>query len=141
MRDRRAELDGEVVAISFAPIEALRPWRDDLGLPFPALVDADRAAYRAYGLERASVARVWLSPKVWRAYARLLLRGEHFRPIRQDSLQLGGDVVVAPDGTIAWAYRSAGPEDRPGVARLAAEMQRAARAGVGGHERGESDGD
>ena len=31
----------------------------------------------------------------------------------EDTLQLGGDVVIGPDGRIRFLYRSEGPDDRP----------------------------
>jgi hypothetical protein len=90
--------------------------------------DPDRAAYRAFGFGRASVARVWLDPRVWRRYARLLRAGRRLHRPAQDPQQLGGDVVLDADGRVAWLRRSRGPEDRPPAGELLAALA-AARGG------------
>jgi len=102
-----------------------------LDIPFPVLVDADRDAYRAWGLRRSSVAGVWLDPRVWQRYAALLVRGE--RPGRPgaDTLQLGGDFVVDRDGIVAYA-RPQQRDDRPPVLALVSELERAATRSVPG---------
>lgn len=97
-----------------------------LEVPFPVLVDLDREAYQAWGLERAKWTTVYLDPKVWRSYARKLLAGQ--RPPRggRDTLQLGGDFVVAPDGLVAYS-RPQEADDRPPVGELLTALERAAR--------------
>ena len=89
----------------------------DLDARFAVLVDLDREAYAAWGLRRSSVAGVWLDPRVWASYARLMLRGERIRALGRDTLQLGGDFVIAPDGHVAYA-RPQQCDDRPPVAVL-----------------------
>jgi hypothetical protein len=46
---------------------------------------------------------------------RRLRAGRRPRLPPADTLQLGGDFVVNPEGRVACAYRSAGPDDRPSV--------------------------
>ena len=125
MRDRLDEFghDTEVVLVTFTDPSELVSYRAKTGLPFPILVDADRSVYRAYGFGRASTRRVW-SPAVLRTYARLLRRdgvGALERPT-EDTRQLGGDMVIAPDGTLAWGFWSEGPDDRPTVDALIAAV-------------------
>src|SRR5262245_11357335 len=98
-----------------------------LELQFPVLVDLDRTAYTAWGLRRGSFARVWLDPTVWLAYARLLASGERLRRAGRDTLQLGGDFVVGPGGTIAYS-RPQSADDRPPVAELLEAVELSARA-------------
>lgn len=97
-----------------------------LDLPWPVQVDLDRVAYRTWGLRRAAFRTVWLDPGVWARYGSLLLGGERLRRLGSDTLQLGGDFVVDPDGVIAWA-RPQQADDRPPVGVLLAELERAAR--------------
>lgn len=96
-----------------------------LDVPFPVLVDANRDAYRAWGLRRSSVAGVWLDPRVWKRYASLLAHGE--RPGRpgEDTLQLGGDFVLDRGGIVTYA-RPQQRDDRPAAPALLAELERAA---------------
>ena len=98
----------------------------DLDLPWPVLVDLDRVAYHAWGLRRAAFRTVWLDPRVWGRYARLLLAGQRLQRLGRDSLQLGGDFVIGPDGVVTWA-RPQRADDRPPVGVLLDELERAAR--------------
>ncbi len=132
MLDEREALGVRVVVVSFAPPPSLRAYRKRFGLDGAVLLsDAGRAAYTAFGFGRASRRRVRLDPRVWRRYAELLGRGRRPEPPGEDVLQLGGDVLCGPDGTVAWVYRSDGPEDRPAVAAI-----RRARMAAGGHGTG-----
>ncbi len=96
-----------------------------LDVPYPVLVDGDRAAYRAWGMRRSGVAGVWLDPRVWARYAGLVVRGERVRRLGRDTLQLGGDFVVGPDGIVTYA-RPQRRDDRPPVAELLRELRVAA---------------
>ncbi len=127
MRDRLDELghDTDIALITFSDPEHLGPYQELHDLPFPILVDSDRSAYRAFGLGRASLGRVW-GWRTMRRYGQILREtgiGRLTRPT-EDTRQLGGDFVVAPDGTLAWGFWSAGPDDRPSVDDLIAQVRR-----------------
>jgi hypothetical protein len=124
VRDRIDDLGGAAVAlVTFTRQRNLRGYRSRLGLPFPVLADEDRSVYRAYGFGRASLLRVW-SPSVLAEYGRLLRAGRRLRRPTEDTRQLGGDVVVGPDGRIAYLRRSSGPDDRPPVDELVEAVAR-----------------
>ena len=119
LRQHSAEfesLSARIALISLGPALGARAWLEETGAPFTLLLDPDRAAYRAYGLD-ASLSRSW-GPKVWWQYARLLLSGRKWRGIQGDSGQLGGDFIVDTNGIIQLAYRSHDPTDRPSVSQL-----------------------
>lgn len=126
MRDRLDEFgtDTAVVLVTFTDPDNLTDYIVRNMLPFPVLTDPDRSAYEAYGFGRGSISRVW----GWRAgrrYLELLARGR-WRDVRrptEDTLQLGGDVVIAPDGTLAWGFWGAGPDDRPSVDEIIAAVE------------------
>lgn len=118
MSARHAEFgqSTRLALVTFTTTDQLDRYRQVTPTAFPVLLDQDRAAYRAYGLGRGSRTRVW----GWRAarrYAELLAAGgiRRLRRPTEDTLQLGGDFVVAPDGTLAWSHHGAGPDDRPSV--------------------------
>jgi hypothetical protein len=90
------------------------------------LVDADRSAYRAWGLDRGSFLTVWGDPGVWRRYASALARGARLRRPGTDTLQLGGDFVVDRAGTVVYS-RPQRRDDRPPVAELLRALERAAK--------------
>jgi hypothetical protein len=115
----REELGVRVVVVGFAAPESLAAYRRRQGLDeLLVLSDPQRRAYRAFGFDRGSVARVWLDPRVWRRYAQLIRRGRRIERSKEDTLQLGGDVLVDPDGRVRWIHTSRGPEDRPTIATL-----------------------
>ena len=126
MSERRAELPGRVLVVSFAIPELLAAYERELGLDLPLYCDPERELYRALGFGRASFARAWLDPRVWGRYAGLLARGRRLHRPEQDTLQLGGDVVFDADTRLRWRYASRGPEDRPSVDALIAALIRAA---------------
>lgn len=126
----RDELGLRVAVVGFADQQALARYQQSLGLGDTiVLADPGRASYRAFGFGRGSVNRVWLDPRVWARYLSLVARGRRLAAPEQDTLQLGGDVLVRADGRIGWIYRSRGPEDRPSVAEIAAGRRAAAAAG------------
>ena len=122
MSDRREELGAGPVCITFASPALLAAFERDLDLRIALYGDPERAAYRAFGMRRGSLARVWLHPRVWWEYARLLARGRRVAGVEQDTLQLGGDAVIGSDGRLRWIYHSRGPEDRPSVEELIAAI-------------------
>lgn len=120
MRHRHSELreaGAQVAVVSFAQGKALEHYARGLDLPFPVLSDPDREAYRAYGLEKGSVWRIFGPRTIW-AYVALIARGRLFRGIQADPFQLGGDFVIDAGGVVRFAYRSAEPTDRPSAERL-----------------------
>jgi len=122
-----------VVVIAFAARESLAGYQHRQRLDhIHVLSDPDRRAYRAFGLGRGTVLRVWLDPRVWARYAQLILRGHRPEPAHEDTLQLGGDALIGADGRIAWIYRSRGPEDRPSLARIQAALNHLRAGGDAG---------
>lgn len=117
-------LGGEVLVVSFAPPALLAMYQRESPLPFPVVADPTRAAYQAFGLERASWGELLRGGVLW-GYLRLMLRG--WMPKRrqegQDVLQLGGDFVLDAQRRLVYAHRSAEPTDRPAVEELLRAVQ------------------
>ena len=121
MLQQRERLAVRVVVVGFAEPLSLRAYQQRQGIgQLLVLADPDRRAYRAFGLGRGRFARVWLDPRVWARYLRLILAGARPEPAHEDPLQLGGDALIDADGRITWIYRSRGPEDRPTISQIAA---------------------
>ena len=129
VQSRRDELERVGAAVLFVAFDRPKRLREsllaDVDLVVPLLVDESRAAYRAWGLRRSSVAGVWLDPLVWWRYVSLVARGARLRSVGEDTLQLGGDFVIDPEGTVHWA-RPQRRDDRPPVAELVREIRAAA---------------
>lgn len=125
-RDRLAAAGAEAVFVVHDEPAAVRAGLlDGLDVGFPVLVDLERRAYHDWRLRRASFASIWLSPPVWRQYARLLRTGERLRRTGRDTRQLGGDFVIGRDGTLAYA-RPQEADNRPPVGVLLAAVEQAA---------------
>jgi len=113
-----------VVVIAFAQPNSLVAYQHRQRLDHVLLLsDPERRAYAAFGLGRGSVLRVWLDPRVWARYLQLMIRGRRPERAHEDTLQLGGDMLIDADGRIGWIYRSRGPEDRPSVTDIQAALR------------------
>ncbi len=118
--------------VSFAEPATLELYTRASPYPFEFYGDHEREAYAAFGFCRGSIARVWLDPRVWMASARGVSRGGHTGLPSEDTLQLGGDVLVDAEGIVTWVYPSDGPDDRPDVDEiLAGAVARANGNGAG----------
>ncbi len=132
MGDRLADFPETtiVAVVTFASRGVASAYRRRNELAFSVLVDGSRTSYRAFGLGRGSVWRVW-GVRALRRYIEIV-RSEGLWGLRRptdDTLQLGGDFVVAPDGTLAWGFWGEGPHDRPEVDDLVAAVSKAVTPG------------
>lgn len=117
-KDRIEAVGADVLFVAFDEPDQLRTkLTAGVDLAFPFAYDPSRESYRAWGLGRAPWWKIWLDPNVWRTYARLLAAGERLRGGGADALQLGGDFIIATDGTVAYS-RPQSRDDRPPVGEL-----------------------
>jgi peroxiredoxin len=82
------------------------------------LSDPGREAYRAYGLERATLWQTFLSHRVWQSNRRLKReRGwnTELPPAGQDAMQMAGTFVIGRDGRIRLPYYYDDTADHPPV--------------------------
>jgi len=119
LRQHTSDLEAlktNVVIISFGSPYNAQLWEKETQSKFTLLLDPERNAYRAYGLER-SMLRSW-GLNTFLTYSRLMLRGRKWRGIQGDSGQLGGDFILNTNGIVRLAYYSRDPSDRPSVSHL-----------------------
>ena len=98
--------------------EAARAFCEDRAPGQLCLSDPGREAYRAYGLERASIWQTFLSWRVWLSNKRLKReRGwsTELPPAGQDAMQLAGTFVIGMDGRIRLPYYYDDIADHPPV--------------------------
>lgn len=109
-------LNSEVVTISFGIDYWARMWLQETESPFPFLVDPEREAYHAFGLQ-SSIVRSWMPQNLW-YYAKATLQGREKFGKRGDPHQLGGDFIIDSQGIVRLAHPSKEPTDRPDVEKL-----------------------
>lgn len=120
MRRREEELQRlnvEVAVVTFEEKAAVERYLSDTGLSWPILLDAERSLYAAYEIERGGVWDVW-GPASWGTYLKLLLKGRRLRKPTGDVQQLGGDVLVDPQGVVRLRHVTANPADRPEISSI-----------------------
>ena len=86
-------------------------------LEWPLLLDRDRHLYAAYGMGQGS----WwalLNPVAIAGYVRLLITGTKLGKPGEDVRQMGGDILIDPDGIVRLHHVSSNPHDRPSVRQL-----------------------
>jgi hypothetical protein len=115
----------DVVVVTFE-----EPWRaaayvEQSRLPWPLLLDEERKLFHAYGMGRGRT----LDVMGWDACIMslgLLLRGRRLRWPTGDVFQLGGDVLIDPDGRVRLHHVGRGPADRPAISDIveAAHVER-----------------
>lgn len=92
-------------------------YADETGIEWPILIDQTRLLYRAYGMFAGGFWDIW-GPSTWWAYVKELAKGRLPRASRSDLRQLGGDVLIDPEGFVRFHYVGRGPADRPSVDTL-----------------------
>ena len=117
------KLDIQVVVVTFQSGSVLEAYVRETRFEWPILIDSSLGMYQAYGMDRGH----WWSifgPLAWWAYVKLLLLGRRLRMPSGDVSQLGGDVIIDPEGIIRLHHVSAGPGDRPTIHGLLDTVRR-----------------
>ena len=91
------------------------------------LIDPSRSLYRSFEMDRGSFWAVW-GLQNWGAYFKLMARGRMPRRPHNDVNQLGGDVLVDPDGTVRLHHVGRGPADQPSIHSLLAAVRAGAKS-------------
>lgn len=119
MRGRYEEFEAKganVAAIGMGLTAMAADFRDKQDIPFPLLVDRGRETHRALELKRGNLLDVAGPKQVVRGIKSLLTGNAQGRPApKQDVLQLGGALVVAPGGEVLYRHQATGAEDNAPV--------------------------
>jgi AhpC/TSA antioxidant enzyme len=94
-----------LAAIGLGDLRYARLFREETGIAFPLLVDAERRTYRAAGLGSASLLHLLRSDNA-RARGRAKARGHSQQRLGEHPLQLGGSFVFAPGDVDVFAHVS-----------------------------------
>jgi peroxiredoxin len=111
----------DVVTVSFGTPYWANIWLQETQSPFPFLVDPERLAYGAYGLE-SSVFRSWSPANLW-YYVRAVRQKRETFGNRGNPHQLGGDFIIDRRGIVRLAHPSRDPVDRPSIETILALLR------------------
>jgi peroxiredoxin len=120
-----------VVLIGQATPRQAAHFRRRLEIDLPVLADEERASYRAAGAKVATAGEL-LGPKsVASGLRRTLESGGKARQGRiiGHAAQLGGAMVIVPDGRIAWSHMSEDASDNASPEDILAAARRASTSG------------
>lgn len=93
-----------------------------LGLTSPVWVDPQLLTFRALHMKRG-FRRTLGSPSTWKATARAWRQGLRQGNVQGDPWQLGGVLVVRPDGSVLYRYLSAFAGDHPKAPSILAAVR------------------
>ena len=93
------------------------------GIQLPVLADEQRVSYRAAGAKIANLSELF-GP---RSVSKGLLAGARSRKIQTrtvgNAAQLGGSLVIRPDGQVAWSHMSANAGDNASPEEILAAVR------------------
>jgi hypothetical protein len=111
-----------LAAIGLGDENYARAFREESGIGFPLLIDAEHAAYRVAGLKKASLLHL-LRRDNFAARKRAQAGGHRQHKLGKDPLQLGGSFVFAPGNVDRFAHVSETFGDNAPVERLLAAVR------------------
>ncbi len=89
------ERGATVAAIGLGDVQYARAFREETGIKFPLLIDAERQAYGALGLKKASLLHLLRKDNA-AARKRAKAGGHRQHKLGKDPFQLGGSFVFGP---------------------------------------------
>jgi hypothetical protein len=101
------------VTITFGPAARVGAWLEETQSPFQLLLDKERVAYEAYGVQRSLAASMSIAAVL--KTRQLVKQGMPAHGVQGDPAQLGGNFIVDAAGAVRFAHRSKDPTDYPPV--------------------------
>lgn len=104
--------DIKVAVVTFEMNVIAENYVRSTGWEWSFLVDERSTLYRAYGMERGKWWDLSGPAVIWK-YFQLFAKGRTLKKVTGDVKQLGGNVIIDPDGILRYIYVGRGPADRP----------------------------
>jgi alkyl hydroperoxide reductase subunit AhpC len=120
--ERIRKLDLRISVITFDTDFMALAYIKKVNLPWPLLSDPDQKLYAAYGMVRGNWWSIYGLPSIIK-YLSLIARGRFPGKPGKDWRQLGGDILIDPEGIVRVHHISTGPHDRPTVESLLALIE------------------
>jgi hypothetical protein len=128
----RAREEFEAAGVALVLIGQATPrhaarFRSMMGIELPVLTDKERKSYKAAGAKVGTFTELLGPRSVGVGVARSLRSGGRIRQGRTigHPAQLGGSMVISPDGTVAFAHMSEDASDNASPQELLEAAQRA----------------
>lgn len=124
-REREAfrKLGVQAVVVGHSNPRYAKAFVEETKIDLPVYVDEKRAVYKALEFKRPLLA--FLTPKVFKRAAEARKEGFTQPGVWGDAFQLGGVVLLMPDGSMPYKYASQFPGDHPKIEDLKAEIGKA----------------
>jgi hypothetical protein len=124
-REREAfrKLGVQPVVVGHSNPRYAKAFVDETKIELPVFVDEKRAVYKALEFKRPLLA--FLTPKVFERAAEARKEGFTQPGVWGDAFQLGGVVLLMPDGSMPYRYASQFPGDHPPLEDLKAAVSKA----------------
>ena len=116
-------MDVEVCVVTFDATPIALAYVRQTKLTWPLLLDTTRELYRAYQMERGGWWAIYGPASIWH-YLKLIARGRRVQKPGSDWRQVGGDVLIDPQGIVRIHFVSASPHDRPTVDSVLSVVKR-----------------
>ena len=124
MREHAAEFEArgaKLAAIGLGDAHYAAAFRQETGIGFPLLIDADRKAYRAAGLKSANILHLLRSDNA-ASRKRAAAGGHRQHKLGANPFQLGGSFVFGPGNVDRYAHISQTFGDNAPVESLLAAL-------------------
>lgn len=124
-REREAfrKLGVQPVVVGHSNLRYAKAFVDETKIELPVYVDEKRVVYKAMEFKRPLLA--FLTPKVFKRAAEAREEGFTQPGVWGDAFQLGGVVLLMPDGSMPYKYSSQYPGDHPKIEDLKAAVRKA----------------
>ena len=121
-REKGFQLKGaHIAAVSLGDANYARLFREETGITFPLLIDENKIAYNAVGLQNGSVFHL-LRAENFAARNRAKAGGHGQHKLGRNPFQLGGSFIFGPGNVDLYAHVSATFGDNAPVADLLAAL-------------------
>ena len=122
-REKGFHLKGaHIAAIGLGDEEYARIFKKDTGITFPLLIDADRIAYHAVGLQNGSILEVFRADNR-EARARAKAAGHKQGKLGKNPFQLGGSFIFGPGNVDLYAHLNTTFGDHASISDLLAALR------------------
>ena len=124
-REREAfkKLGVQAVVVCHSSLRYAKAFVDETKIDLPVYVDEKRVVYKALEFKRPLLS--FLNPKVFKRAAEARREGFTQPGVHGDAFQLGGVVLLMPDGSMPYKYASQFAGDHPKLEDLKAEIRSA----------------